>query len=86
MDYNALFWGLGNLLVLLIFGSAITFSVLYPLLFDFTKTTGGKVVWRVILSIAGYGLLAILSITINGWGQCGARPRVGRGGGPRRAR
>lgn len=66
MVVNQILWVAGNVVGLLIFVSALIFSVAYPLLFKFRETTAGPKIWQAILSTAGFGLLAFLGIFVDG--------------------
>ncbi len=66
LEFSTVVWVLGNLVALGIFFSAGTFAVLYPLLFNIRVTTVGPHIWRAILSVAGFGVLAVLGLFVDG--------------------
>lgn len=59
-------WVGGNILGLLIFFSAAIFSVLYRIWFDPRTTTAGYLIGQAILAVAGFGLLTVLGVFVNG--------------------
>lgn len=63
---NAIAWVAGNIVVLVIAISASAFVLLYPLLFEFEKTTAGLLIWRAVLSLALLGGLVCLGIFVDG--------------------
>lgn len=63
---NDVLWVAGNIVGLLIFFAATAFSILYWVWFDPRLTTAGRLIHQAILSVAGFGLLTVLGIFING--------------------
>ena len=66
IGFNTFFWVAGNLVAASVFVSSLLFSVLYPILFNPSLTSAGKLIWRAILSIAGFGLLVVTGLFIDG--------------------
>jgi len=66
LGLNHVLWVTGNLVSLTIFISAMIFAVAYPILFKFEQTTAGKLIWRSIFSVGGFGLLAVIGTFIDG--------------------
>lgn len=73
-DVNTFLWVTGNLIVLLVFLSAIAFAVTYPILFNPNQTAGGRAIWKAIGSVAGIGLLVVVGLFIDGATSWTARP------------
>jgi len=64
--YNHVMWVIGNLTVALIFVCALTFVVVYPVLFNPMLTTAGRLIWRLVISFLGLGFLAVLGVFVDG--------------------
>lgn len=65
-EFSTVVWVLGNVIAFLVFAAAAAFSILYPILFKVELTTGGKLIWRAILSTAGFGLLVVIGLFVDG--------------------
>lgn len=63
---NHILWVAGNIIILLIFVAALSFAIIYPLLFNPKLTTGGRLVWRAIFSVAGIGLMVVIGLFVDG--------------------
>jgi hypothetical protein len=63
---NEIAWVLGNITVLVIFFAALAFGIIYPLFFRYRETAVGIAVWRAVISVAGFGLLAVMAFFIDG--------------------
>lgn len=66
IEFNTFVWVLGNIIAFTVFIAALVFAVLYPILFDVNLTTAGRMIWRAILSVAGFGFLVVLGIFVDG--------------------
>jgi hypothetical protein len=66
LGLNTVLWVVGNVVALSIFLSALLFAIVYPILFNPSLTTAGKLIWRAIFSVGGFGLLAVIGIFIDG--------------------
>lgn len=64
--FNTFCWVTANVEVFVVFTASLLFSILYPILFNPSLTTGGKLIWRAILSVAAFGLLVCIGIFIDG--------------------
>lgn len=64
--YNQVAWVIGNITVLAIFATALTFVIVYPILFNPMLTTAGRLIWRLVISFLGLGFLAVLGVFVDG--------------------
>lgn len=65
-NINTFLWVSGNLVAASIFVSALVFAIAYPILFNPGLTTAGKLIWRAIFSVGGFGFLAVIGTFIDG--------------------
>jgi hypothetical protein len=66
LEWNTILWVVGNLTALSIAVSALAFSVLYRLFFNPRLTSAGASIERAVFSVAGFGVLAVIGLFLDG--------------------
>ena len=62
---NPIFWVIANLALIYIGVLLLAFTVLYPTLFDPSATTGGKMIFRFVLSLSMVVALIVVGVFID---------------------